>query len=221
MKLLLINSAESNSFVALFNGSELNVKYSSEFLNSDSARQPDYLINCLSSIADKFKQEYKEINAIAVTIGPGSFTGIRVGISIAKGAAAALDVPIIPLSNFELIYSCIPESDPGKTYCILIPAKLPEYYYSKWKEGKEQTKGCVEFNQLFSILDEKTTIVSNFDNETNIKHSYFDVLNVNDFDSEANVFLGLAKKYYDIGTLESADDVEPLYMKDFIAKKQN
>ena len=173
MNLLLINSGDENAFAALYNSKELLVSYSSDFKNETLRKLPDNLINCIQKLSENNRKDFDNIKAIAVTIGPGSFTGIRVGISIAKGIASAFDIPIIPISNFELAYNRILLAENGHKYCILIPAKLPEYYFSIWSEGKEINKGCIDFDKLSSITDENTTIVANFDNETKVKHSYF------------------------------------------------
>ena len=47
--------------------------------------------------------EAEELNALAVSIGPGSFTGLRIGLSFAKGLAFALHIPIMGISTFEIV----------------------------------------------------------------------------------------------------------------------
>lgn len=62
----------------------------------------------LPTITETFLKEnntkFSDIKAIAVVTGPGSFTGIRIGIAFAKGLAIGLNIPIIPINAFELYF---------------------------------------------------------------------------------------------------------------------
>jgi tRNA threonylcarbamoyl adenosine modification protein YeaZ len=221
LNILLINSSDNNAFVALSDGANLYVSYASDFKNTTSKKQPDNLISSLRKISEEHREALDNIKAVAVTTGPGSFTGIRVGLAIAKGFAAAKDLPIIPMSNFELIYNRLPDTYKNRKCCILIPAKLPEYYYSIWQRGAKNEKGCIDSGQLSLISDKNTTIVGNFIAETNAKHSYFECINEENLGSELDSMLRLAQDYFDKGFLKKPEDTEPLYMKDFTFRKQN
>jgi tRNA threonylcarbamoyladenosine biosynthesis protein TsaB len=219
LNLLLINSSDENAFAALWNSKKLHVSYSSDFENKSLRKLPDNLINCLYEISSDHKAEFEKVKAIAVTTGPGSFTGIRVGLSIAKGVAAALGIPVIPITNFELAYSRIINPDKENKYCILIGAKLPEYYYSIWRSDNEIQTGCIEIDQLSSIIGEKTTIVANFEDDSNGKHSYFTHINSKDLAPETDTMVKLALDKLNKGELRNPEDIEPLYMKEFVIKK--
>lgn len=64
--------------------------------------------------AEKFMNEcgakWSNITAIGVVIGPGSFTGIRLGIAYAKGLALGLNIPIVPINAFELYLADAPDA---------------------------------------------------------------------------------------------------------------
>ncbi len=220
MNLLLINSGDNGAFTALSSADGHYVEYASEFQKADSKKQPDNLVKCLRKLSDEHRKALEAVKAVAVTIGPGSFTGIRVGLSIAKGFAAALDIPLIPVSGFELAYLRIKKSDPQREYCIAIPANLPEYYYSVWLNGSEIKRGCAELEQLSSITAGNALIVGFFDAETKRKHSYFEYINSENLDSELDSMLRLSKERLDKGDLKNPVEVEPLYIKDFNFRKQ-
>ena len=220
MNILLINSGDNNAFAALSDGVNLFVSYAADFKNAVSKKQPDNLISSLRRIGADHREALENVKAVAVTTGPGSFTGIRVGLAIAKGFAAAKDLPIIPMTNFELIYNRLPDTYRDRKCCILIPAKLPEYYYSIWQHGAETEKGCIDSGQLSLISDKNTTIVGNFIAETNAKHSYFECLNEENLGSELDSMLRLALSYFEKGLLKKPEETEPLYMKDFTFRKQ-
>jgi len=204
------------------------VSHTSDYIkNSDadySFRSQDRLIQCFSEITRKLEEDdssLEEIDAISVIIGPGSFTGIRVGLSIAKGAADALDKKIIPIDNFELTLNKLNSIDPEKTYCILIPAKPPEYYFSIRKNNSEISSGSGEFAELTRLIDENATIVGNFSDESEFFVDYFRVLNTRELKSELDSMVELSLKYYSSGKLFPPENIEPLYIKDFVAKRKN
>lgn len=53
---------------------------------------------------------WRDITAIGVVVGPGSFTGIRLGIAYAKGVAMGLDIPVVGISAFDLYLAATPDS---------------------------------------------------------------------------------------------------------------
>ncbi|HWA05523.1 MAG TPA: tRNA (adenosine(37)-N6)-threonylcarbamoyltransferase complex dimerization subunit type 1 TsaB [Ignavibacteria bacterium] len=219
MKLLLINSSDKNAFAAIVNETEQAVVYASEFNETDiiPGKTPDKLIHCLDKLSTK--SDIKDIDAIAVTVGPGSFTGIRVGLALAKGIALGLDKKIIPVSNFDLTLTRLPEILPEKTYCVLLESKLPEYYYAVYKNGQITEKGSETLENLVKILDKDTILVGDFDDETQLKHCYFSVLNVKDSLNEYDSMLKIAGRGFSSGLAAEVKDVKPLYVKEFNFRK--
>ncbi len=54
--------------------------------------------------------KWSDLTAIGVVVGPGSFTGIRLGIAYAKGLAMGLNIPIVPINAFELYLAATPDA---------------------------------------------------------------------------------------------------------------
>ncbi|AHK43208.1 putative peptidase M22, glycoprotease [Ensifer adhaerens OV14] len=69
-----------------------------------------------------------DIDRIAVTIGPGSFTGIRVGVATARGLALALGKPAVGISSLHVIAEEARSAAPGKSVLVAIDAKRDEVY---------------------------------------------------------------------------------------------
>lgn len=78
------------------------------------------------------KVTLSDLQAIVVVRGPGSFTGIRVGLSTAKGLAAAANIPIIAISRLALLASV---SGLPHVFAV-IPAGREEYYAGEYREGR-------------------------------------------------------------------------------------
>ncbi len=68
----------------------------------------------LATETEKFIQEngakWTDLSAIGVVVGPGSFTGIRLGIAYAKGLAMGLNIPVVPVNAFELYLYDAPDA---------------------------------------------------------------------------------------------------------------
>lgn len=235
MKLLLINSNPESSFAAFKSEEEQIISFASDFpaleTGTKKLQAPDKLIFCLENVTNQCRTkniELEEIDAVSVITGPGSFTGIRVGLALAKGIADALGKKIIPINNFELTLNRLVSVLPDAEYCILLPAKLPEYYFSVMKNFDTIQEGCIQFDNISSIITKKTTIVSDFPRESVKNLNYFDYINVKNARHERSrmicpVFdsmISLSLNYFNIGKVYESEKIKPLYLKDFSIKLQ-
>lgn len=96
----------------------------------------------------------QDLSAIAVNQGPGSFTGLRVGLSVAQGLAFAADCPVIPISSLEIIASylaALPNVE--ATYCfVAIDARMDQIYSAWFALNVSQHKNSVEQKCEISVL---------------------------------------------------------------------
>lgn len=78
----------------------------------------------------------QDVDALAVSIGPGSFTGLRIGLSTAKGFAFSLNRPIVPVPTLEAFARTVPFS--GHLLCPMLDARKGEVYAGlyRWKDGR-------------------------------------------------------------------------------------
>lgn len=88
------------------------------------------MIDQLFSFAEK---TIGDVERIAVGIGPGSFTGIRVGMAIAKGLAIGKKIPIVGISGLDALASSVQEK--GRIFSLL-DARKTRVYYRVFDEGK-------------------------------------------------------------------------------------
>ena len=101
MKYLFINSATANLVVAIIIDGEITYLY-----NKNDGNETSYKI--MPVIDEAFKKSNikpKDIDKIFVVNGPGSFTGIRVGLTVAKVMAYSLNIPAVPISSLEVMAS--------------------------------------------------------------------------------------------------------------------
>ncbi len=94
--------------------------------NNDRFSHAEFIFPLIEGVLDEGNICRAQINAIAVSTGPGSFTGLRVGMSAAKALASALNVPLVGISTFAALAEPL-FSEYGPTG-ILIPSRRGEFY---------------------------------------------------------------------------------------------
>ncbi len=81
----------------------------------------------------------KQLSAIAVSKGPGSYTGLRIGVSAAKGLCFALDIPLIAIETLEAMAWGVQQFTSENIWlCPMIDARRMEVYCQFWNEKMEE-----------------------------------------------------------------------------------
>lgn len=107
--------------------------------------------------------ELKKIEGISVSIGPGSFTGLRIGLSVGKGLAFALSIPIVGVNTLEAFAS--DWMTLNGLLCPVIRARKGEYYFSLFQgtEGRELVRKrpyqCASWQQIQEVLQKEDQII--------------------------------------------------------------
>ena len=101
MKYLFINSATANLVVAIIIDGEISYLYNENDRNDTSYK----IMPIIEEAFRKSNIKPNDIDKIFVVNGPGSFTGIRVGLTVAKVMAYSLNIPVVPVSSLEVMAS--------------------------------------------------------------------------------------------------------------------
>jgi tRNA threonylcarbamoyladenosine biosynthesis protein TsaB len=114
--------------------------------------------------------ELRDVNCLAVAIGPGSFTGLRVGLSLAKGICQGLGIPVIGVSSLEAMASQCPEG-PLPLFPI-IDSRKGEVFAALFRRSKDRgltritPDTCLRFDELPGFIQETSLFVGNdFDHQ--------------------------------------------------------
>ena len=118
--LLSMDSSAVTASVALTDGDEI---IKSEFVNSGLTHS-ETLLPMITRVMDGHK--YSKLDGIAITAGPGSFTGVRIGVAIVKGLAFNDDIPCYSVSTLEAIaYNFV---DENAVVCAVMDARRMQFY---------------------------------------------------------------------------------------------
>ncbi|HXG30636.1 MAG TPA: tRNA (adenosine(37)-N6)-threonylcarbamoyltransferase complex dimerization subunit type 1 TsaB [Thermodesulfobacteriota bacterium] len=120
------------------------------------------LLPAIEWLLDGIGVDKKGIEGIAVSVGPGSFTALRIGIATAKGLAFSLGVPIVGVSSLEVLASGLPFAP--FTICSIIDARKGEVFaaffvYSSGKLERIGNEMLIPPAVLIEMIREKTVFI--------------------------------------------------------------
>ena len=161
-----------------------------------------YLVSTIRDGLDKCHLKPNDISKIFVTVGPGSFTGIRIGITVAKALAWSLSIPVIPVSSLK---QYIFEYDNYDYYVPIIEEKNNNIYYciydSKFNDYCEEKYSNIE--ELFDELNKLNGKILLITDKEYSKYNY----------SKKNInFIKLANYYFDDNGV-NPHSLKPNYIK--------
>lgn len=147
--LLAIETSSLVSSVALLHNDTLRAELTIQAKLTHS----EQLMPHIADMLDKASVKKNQIDGVAVAIGPGSFTGLRIGLATAKGLSFAWNVPIVGVSTpIGLVYNFIGVSD---RICTLIDAQKGNVYAGlyRWDREKLTTEKEVYIAPRTEVLD--------------------------------------------------------------------
>jgi len=173
---------------------------------------------------------YQELDAIAVSKGPGSYTGLRIGVSTAKGLCYALDKPLIAIETLEMMAAGYLAENPDYSglICPMIDARRMEVYTSIFDLSLNiilPTEAKIIDETSFTDYLAKETLTFIGDGAAKCEevlthqNAKFDKANFN----SATYMSLLANKAFSNSKFEDVAYFEPFYLKDFVvtqSKKQ-
>ncbi len=127
MRILAVDTATISCSVAIVDGASLTAELTLNIKETHSR----HLMEMIDTILKISGSEISSVDGFAVTKGPGSFTGLRIGISTIKGLAAASGKPIVGVSSLKALAAQVPFFP--DLICPLIDARKGEVYFSRYR----------------------------------------------------------------------------------------
>ena len=227
-RILLIETATAVCSVALAECGLIVKEYFSTEGNDHAAK----LTVFINEILKEQEITIKDVDAVAVSMGPGSYTGLRIGVSVAKGLCYAADKPLIAVSTLQSMASGMKERltanetiDSSYAFCPMIDARRMEVYAAIFNSELETIREVkAEIIDIDSFKDVLANYTTYFFGSGAPKSSEFLASNsnskiINDFVPSASHMIKIARQKYSAGLFEDVAYFEPFYLKDFIAGK--
>lgn len=222
--LLHIETATDVCSVALTQGTEvLGVKESADG-NSHSKN----LLPFIDSVLKETNHVQQDIQGVVVSIGPGSYTGLRIGVSTAKGMAYSLGIPVITVSTLESIAQGA-KQQAGACECDIVPmidARRMEVFAARYDNDMnlmDEVTAVIVDEIAYSELLQKKEVLFCGNGMPKCKEllSQFPNARFADFTLSAQYMLPAALKKWEAKDFADTAYFEPFYLKEYVAGKPN
>lgn len=218
-------STQVCSVAVSINGSLAFIKESTN-KNSHAERVTIFSEEVLREAGKKFS----DLDAVAVSMGPGSYTGLRIGVSTAKGFCFATDTPLMAISTLEAMAAGMVHftkqsgfTQNNHLFCPMIDARRMEVYTAVFDAELntiQEISAEIINRDSFSALLEKHPILFAGEGAAKCKELFSDNKNAHflyDFNPSAAFMVELAEKKFSDGLFENLAYFEPFYLKDFVS----
>jgi tRNA threonylcarbamoyladenosine biosynthesis protein TsaB len=220
--ILNIETATSLCSVAI----SVNGKVIASQESNESNVHAEKLAIFIQSVLEKSKLSLPYLDAIAIGSGPGSYTGLRIGTSTAKGLCYGLNKPLIAVSTLKaMAATAIKQESKNMLYCPMIDARRMEVYTALYDNTEKEivpVHAEIIDEHSFSEYTNKHTLAFFGDGMPKIKELFRSTPNMIWLDgirASACNMAGLAKDLFNKKEFNDLAYYEPFYLKDFIAKK--
>lgn len=191
---LLLDSSNTSLSVGIGNGSQLIDYISYEAWQEQS----EHMIPEIDNLLNKHSLSRKDIEAVIVSIGPGSYTGVRIALTIAKVMGLALNIPIYPVSSLRAL------KDNDNPSICLINARSGRSYFGVYQKDK------IIVNDTIKTNDEVLEYIKNNPNYSicgNVSYLGFE-------NKDTNICLQMLSLYSSLEKCEEPLALKPVYLKD-------
>lgn len=221
--ILCIETATEICSVALSENNKLLAFADSQTPNSHASQLHVLVENVLTKSGIKLRQ----LDAIAVSKGPGSYTGLRLGISAAKGYCYALNIPLISINTLQslaqqvVLKSELDKSNSKILLCPMLDARRMEVYcglYDFSLNEIEATQAIVvnENFQNSKFTDFKVLLFGNGSEKCKLIIQNPNAIFIDEIKCNAKSMIELAANKFQKKEFEDVAYFEPFYLKDFV-----
>ena len=229
MKILGIDSSGLVAATALMSDGIVTAEY--QIHNKKTHSQT--LMPMISEMLSMADVKPQELDAIAVSEGPGSFTGLRIGASIAKGLAWTLKIPIVPVSSLMGLAANV--ELPAQIVCPIMDARRNQVYTAVYKttpgiperlvqpdvvpiETALQRAGEAAAGETVVFLGDGVPVFENVIKETLGEHCRL-MIPARRYQSAASIAL-IGESLYQRGECVSAEKFGPVYLRKSQAERE-
>lgn len=223
MKILAIDTSSKICSVAVLDDNEVLIEKHID----DSTTHSQKLMPMINDILKTYKLDLSDFDLFACSIGPGSFTGVRIGVSTVKAFCDVTNIPVASVSSLEgLAYNSLDSNFKESIICSLIDAKNDNVYCGIFKKENNdfiqlEDLCAKNINEILDILDKYSSSSILFVGDGAVYHKYaicqklskttFIEKNLNDQTASSIGKAGFNK--YKQGLAGDSNSITPLYLR--------
>lgn len=219
--ILNLETATTNCSVSISNGNEVIFLKENNAVNYSHSEQLHVFIK---EVLQEASLSFSDLNAIAISKGPGSYTGLRIGVSAAKGLCFSLDLPLISVPTLQ---SMAHQAQLGEGDLVIpvLDARRMEVYSAvfnhQYEEIRETRAEIIDGNSFLDYVSNLKVHVVGSGAE-----KCMDMLAYPNFEFDTSIvpsakeMAPIAFEKYNKGQFEDVAYFEPYYLKDFVVQSK-
>ena len=220
--ILNIETSTKACSVALHKNGELIVSREDVTTNFSHSEK---LLKFISKLFSDAKLSLSDLDAIAVSMGPGSYTGLRIGVSTAKGLCYGLDIPLISISTLKAMSFGMALEIKADLYCPMIDARRMEVYSAFFDINNTEVRkiqaDIIDENSYKKELEKKVVFFGDGSEKLIEKIKDKNAIFVSDIHPSAKNMGLLSYQKFTKSMFEDLAYFEPFYLKDFVAGRKS
>ena len=184
-----------------------------------------YLTTYAQEVLNQAGISFGQLSAVAVSMGPGSYTGLRIGVSAAKGICYALDLPLVSLNSLLVLAHLASNAGHQADFFVpMIDARRMEVYNAIYdnnlREVRKTQAEIIDTSSFLPFLEKGRTLFFG-DGSAKCKETitHPNAVFISDIQSSVQSMPQLAFSKYQSKEFEDIAYFEPFYLKDFVAGK--
>ena len=183
------------------------------------------LLKFISKLFSDAKLSLSDLDAIAVSMGPGSYTGLRIGVSTAKGLCYGLDIPLISISTLKAMSFGMALEIKADLYCPMIDARRMEVYSAFFDINNTEVRkiqaDIIDENSYKKELEKKVVFFGDGSEKIKEKIKHENAMFVSNIHPSAKNMGLLSYQKFTKSLFEDLAYFEPFYLKDFVAGRKS
>ena len=183
------------------------------------------LLKFISKLFSDAKLSLSDLDAIAVSMGPGSYTGLRIGVSTAKGLCYGLDIPLISISTLKAMSFGMALEIKADLYCPMIDARRMEVYSAFFDINNTEVRkiqaDIIDENSYKKELEKKVVFFGDGSEKIKEKIKHENAMFISNIHPSAKNMGLLSYQKFNKSLFEDLAYFEPFYLKDFVAGRKS
>lgn len=210
MKILAINTTHGTCSLAIAENNQIIA----EITDNEPAKQAERLFAHIEDLLAKSGLKYSDINAVAADIGPGSFTGVRIGLAAARGIALAAKIPLIGVTGFEAISADLRHHNYSQNLLIVLDARRGSVFAQFIGANSKSKESMLDYKDIAMVIDgkEQVMLVGSGIKYVEEYLENYEITDGYDYSDAKMVALGAYEKLQS-ENYDSKSNVSPLYIR--------